>query len=446
MSKKNRARQKAQRRSQSRPTHATGAQSPFGNIGHDPATPSPRERAELCISQAVHALERRDGDELDRCLGLLVFGPGDEAWLRTVDRTLMHVIERQVRTIWARGWQPGEVVRAVRREHGARHGRLAVDLIAAQMRTYPSARVDERWTASLAALDARVWWETDEDYVTDWSEREGLHRLAVVTVVIEVLHLLAILPAVEQIGPLPGTARPTMAPPADLDHRMLDRVRALLAKAESTDFAEEADAYTAKAQELMARHRIDSALLAAQTGGTGEPATIRVGIDNPYEMPKSLLLQVVAETNSCRAVFTKRFGFTTVVGFPADLEATELVFTSLLVQATRSMTHAAPGPGEGGRSSIRSFRQSFLTSYATRIGERLRSTTTAVGEEMAQSSGGTGLLPVLAAREGAVQAAFERRFPELTQKTTTISNAAGWASGRAAADQASLDVRQAVAG
>jgi hypothetical protein len=45
--------------------------------------------------------------------------------------------------------------------------------------------------------------------------------------------------------------------PADLDQRMLDRVRALLAKAESTDFPQEADAFTARAQELMARHRID---------------------------------------------------------------------------------------------------------------------------------------------------------------------------------------------
>jgi hypothetical protein len=47
------------------------------------------------------------------------------------------------------------------------------------------------------------------------------------------------------------------------DRRMLDRVRALLAKAESTEFPKEAEALSARAQELMARHRIDRALLAA---------------------------------------------------------------------------------------------------------------------------------------------------------------------------------------
>ena len=37
---------------------------------------------------------------------------------------------------------------------------------------------------------------------------------------------------------------------------MLERVRALLAKAESTTFPEEADALTAKAQQLMTRHAL----------------------------------------------------------------------------------------------------------------------------------------------------------------------------------------------
>ena len=51
---------------------------------------------------------------------------------------------------------------------------------------------------------------------------------------------------------------------------MLDKVRALLAKAESTEFPEEAGALTSRAQQLMARYSIDHALLAAQTGSRGE--------------------------------------------------------------------------------------------------------------------------------------------------------------------------------
>jgi hypothetical protein len=226
---------------------------------------------------------------------------------------------------------------------------------------------------------------------------------------------------------------------------MLGRVRALLTKAESTDFPEEADAFTAKAQELMARHRIDHALLVATTGERDQPVTRRVSIDNPYEAPKTLLLQVVAEANSCRAVWMKRFGFTTVVGFPTELDSTELLFTSLLVQATRAMTQAKPNSDKYGRNTTRSFRQSFLTAYASRIGERLNAATDGVDQEMTESAGRAQLLPVLAARDDAVRDAFEKQFPDLTQHATAINNRAGWASGRAAAGQAALHGRQAVA-
>jgi hypothetical protein len=226
---------------------------------------------------------------------------------------------------------------------------------------------------------------------------------------------------------------------------MLDRVRALLAKAESTDFPEEAETYTAKAQQLMARYSIDQALLCAQVGGADKPSLRRIGVDNPYEVPKSLLLQVVAEANRCRTVWHKRFGLTTVVGFPADLDLTELLFASLLVQATRAMTALKPRPDRYGRNTVRSFRQSFLTAYALRIGERLTAATAETDREVATSVGGQNLLPVLAARSAAVDDAFTKQFPELIQQTMSISNREGWASGRAAADLALLEGRQAVA-
>ncbi len=327
-----------------------------------------------------------------------------------------------------------------------RNSRLMVDAIAAQMRSYSKATVDRRWQSQLVALDARVWWEHDDHYVTVWGEQQGLDRTGVIAAMIEMLHLLLTLPSIEPVGPMPGTATSAAAtPPVDVDQRMLDRVRALLAKAESTAFPEEADAFTAKAQELMTRHRIDHALLVARTGVRDQPMTRRVSIDNPYEAPKTLLLQVVAKANSCRAVWMKRFGFTTIVGFPADLESTELLFTSLLVQATKAMTQAKPSTDKYGRNTTRSFRQSFLTAYASRIGERLSAATEGVDREMTASTGAAQLLPVLAARDDAVRHAFEMQFPELTHDATTINNREGWASGRAAADRASLHGRQAVA-
>ncbi|MEO5876499.1 MAG: DUF2786 domain-containing protein [Streptosporangiaceae bacterium] len=219
------------------------------------------------------------------------------------------------------------------------------------------------------------------------------------------------------------------------DQRMLQKIRALLAKAESTDYPEEAEALSTRAQELMARHSIDRALLDAAAGSRESPAGRRVPVASPYEMPKATLLHVVAEANRCRSVWHRDLGASTVFGFPADLEAVEMMYTSLLVQATGAMLRSGSRHDEYGRSRTRSFRQSFLSAYAGRIGERLRAATRAAVEE---ASAGTGLLPVLATRDKAVEQAVTEVFPRLRRFANSVTNRDGYEAGRAAADRAAL--------
>jgi hypothetical protein len=54
---------------------------------------------------------------------------------------------------------------------------------------------------------------------------------------------------------------------------------------------------------------------------------------------------------------------------PVDLETTELLFTSLLVQAGHAMNVAGAAGGAQARSAA--FRRSFLRSFGWRVGERL---------------------------------------------------------------------------
>jgi hypothetical protein len=76
---------------------------------------------------------------------------------------------------------------------------------------------------------------------------------------------------------------------------------------------------------------------------------------NPLEDPASL---------------QDRLAIATVVGVPLDIDQVEMLFTSLLIQATRAMTEAgADQPGSFERSAT--FGRSFLAAYAVRIGERL---------------------------------------------------------------------------
>lgn len=261
-----------------------------------------------------------------------------------------------------------------------------------------------------------------------------------VAVAIEVLALLVSLP------PLPplGTGSPAPRRRAS-DTRVLEKVRALLAKAESTTFPEEAEALSAKAQELMARHAIDEAMVGAgaERGADEGPAGVRVPVDDPYASAKSILLSEVASANRCRAVWSKGFGFCTILGYESDLQFVDVLYTSLLVQATSAMVAAGPQVDGRGRSRTRSFRQAFLLAYATRIGHRLREAEAAVRAAAAEAYG-DALLPVLADRSAAVAAAEASAFPHLQQRVVSVSNAAGWAAGKAAADLASLPGRTEV--
>jgi Protein of unknown function (DUF2786) len=473
---------------------APGAAFGFGpraDPGSGPAAgpgrgPADSERAATVIVEALTAVRGGQQDAYSRILTELA-SERTPAWTRAVSRGLVEMLRLSVTRSWRAGWQPAELTRQAGRELSPQHVSVAADMIAAEMSAYPAATVDQRWAAQVAAVagtapDSGNWWGRDADYLPAWANRSaaaGGLRDAIATA-IELLHLLAHLPVLERLLPLPGTGRtpvfastvladtvPGNAPAAgaggQADERMLSRIRALLAKAEATEYAEEAEALSGRAQELMAKYSIDQALLAADSGRADQPAGRRIAVDNPYEGPKTSLLQAVALANRCRVIWSKDVGLTTVVGFEADLDAVEVLFTSLLVQANSAMLRAGSRQDAYGRSTTRAFRQSFLVSYAIRIGERLAEATEHATEEAAAEQKaaagaaaatdsvrgtGTALVPFLAARRQAVDDAVEEMFGGSLKRGRSVraTDAEGWASGRAAADLATLHHRAPVTG
>ena len=139
---------------------------------------------------------------------------------------------------------------------------------------------------------------------------------------------------------------------------------------------------------------------------------------------------------------TEKLGFCSVVGDPRDLEAVELLVTSLLVQASSAMLRHGRRIDRGGQSRTRSFRQSFLLAYAGRIGDRLRATTDELVRDDDRSD---SLVPALVRQDELVEEAFKAFFPATVQKSTPISNSEGWVAGQVAADLALLDVHGKVA-
>jgi hypothetical protein len=126
-----------------------------------------------------------------------------------------------------------------------------------------------------------------------------------------------------------------------------------------------------------------------------------------------------------------------VLGFPADLAATELLFTSLLVQGQAALAVAGRSAPPGARTRSRSYRSAFLVAYANRIGQRLAE----INDHLVTDVGGSSALPVLRSREAAVDDAVAARFPELTSSAVRAGyDTAGWAGGRLAADRARLNL------
>lgn len=365
-----------------------------------------------------------------------------------LDVAVLPAVERMLTAVWHGGWLPSDVHQMAQRHREPAAVSYLVDAIAAEARRYPAARVHDRWRDQLGQIGATIWWTSERSHLEQWARRHDGELTDGLRAAVQLLALLRSLPALPRILPLPGTARcSSTVAHRGVDQRVLSRVRALLAKAESTGFAEEAEALSAKAQELMTRHALERVVVEAGEDDEPDPATARrLWLDSPYLDAKALLVDAVASANRCRAVFSAKLGFVTVLGDHVDLEIVELLATSLLVQATRAMLAGGSQVNRHGHSRTRSYRQSFLVAYASRIRERLSNATDEVTSDTAAEAGeDSRLLPVLAARQRVVDELFEEMFPGLVHKPIAASNADGWRAGRAAADLAVLETRRSVA-
>ena len=137
--------------------------------------------------------------------------------------------------------------------------------------------------------------------------KSGLGLVQAWVEIITVAGLISELPVLERIAPPPsewGKAGDRVAADPDSERaRVRKRIRALLAKAEAPDQAAEAETFTAKAQDLMTRHAIDEALLAAAGDEAVTVGARRVHLQNPYATAKTSLLNAVATANRCKVIY-----------------------------------------------------------------------------------------------------------------------------------------------
>jgi hypothetical protein len=304
-----------------------------------------------------------------------------------------------------------------------------------------------QWASQLEELGASVRQRgSGRGWLEHWAESASLEWGQALSVGAHVLGVMSGLHVLEPLMATPSQwskQATSSGRDARVDETVLAKVRALLAKAESTTFEEEANALTAKAQELIARHAIDDAF--AQSSGEQvreAPIARRIWVDDPYAAAKGQLLAVVGASNRANVIWDESYAHMSIVGFESDLETVEILFTSLLVQASHAMLARGKVIDERGRSRTRSFRQSFYIAFASRIHERLAVAKREAASRVAADLG-REVLPVLASRQDEVDAATRKMFPSLrAMRGPGVSNAEGWKAGRVAAELAVLGPRQ----
>jgi hypothetical protein len=220
---------------------------------------------------------------------------------------------------------------------------------------------------------------------------------------------------------------------------VLGRVRKLLAKAEAEGLTEaEAEALTAKAAELMARYGIGRARLAAAKPETDKPGNRIITIANPWAQVRANLLCGLAAAMRCQCVLLDPQGpgaKVHIFGFESDLERTDILYTSLLLQMAHGLVRARVPVG----ARSRPWRRSWLLGYISAVLERVKAaeqdaTETAASED---SRGGHSTALVLADRSAVIGRQVTLAYPQTRQARITYSGS-GYRTGYAGGQQANI--------
>ena len=230
----------------------------------------------------------------------------------------------------------------------------------------------------------------------------------------------------------------------------LATIRGLLAKAEATDFPAEAEAFTAKAAELMSRYAIDEAAVWAADRSSGSPTDRMITLHRPYLAQKAVLVAEVATVFGCRAIrmmvgASAPTELVSVVGYGSDLDVVEAMVTSLLVQAATAMVVDQPSglTSSGAASFRRSHLMGFIETATSRLKEQHRASIAEREAQQRAASGPSGaaqsMAVVLADRGAEVTSEFRRRFPHVRHSRVSVgSSPTGRRSGRLAGSRADL--------
>lgn len=208
------------------------------------------------------------------------------------------------------------------------------------------------------------------------------------------------------------------------DDKMIDKIQALLNKAENTTFEAERDTFLAKAQELMTKHAIERWQLGKAKGVDEKPVQVYfIYSNNDANLPgKKQLLAAAAKAAGCEVVLVgargqKRDFKACFIGYAADAEFAQMLYTSLALQAQRF----APADVRKVKARFTDFMLGFASVVAARLAEQER-----------EDAKVDDYLPAMIDRSEDVRKARDEFFPRLGH-SKAVARRQDWAARSAGA-------------
>lgn len=221
------------------------------------------------------------------------------------------------------------------------------------------------------------------------------------------------------------------------DRSIIIKVRKLLDKATATSNHYEAEAFSRKAAELLARYRIDpDRLKGLEQTDALDIREFELG-RGAYVRARLALLMAVAGPHDVKVVFASSpTGMVAhAAGFESDLDVVELIYASLHQQAATQMADIRRSTP----AATQRFRRSFLFGFADQIGRMLDEAQLNLAGQDAGSPLAESTELALRNRVDQVEEHLLGAFGRVrAARPPSTAQPGGWKAGASAADRADV--------
>lgn len=154
------------------------------------------------------------------------------------------------------------------------------------------------------------------------------------------------------------------------DDRMVSKIRALLAKAEAVAGTPEADAFSERAFDLIAKYGIT--LTESTEGGPDPEAVVKLSIILPeaHAAARRDLMWAIAGAFKCSGVYSQHDRKLVLFGVRRNLARFKIVNTLVFPQMVNAAAHTI-GANPFDKAATEEHRASFMAGFAASIRERI---------------------------------------------------------------------------